>query len=227
MVHDGVAASVAGDVFLSVWKEPASFERWSWQADRIDELARGQAEGIVVVSVILPTSDPPDAKLRKRILSDFQRWGPGLRKYIGVPIGDTVWASVVRAIMRTVLLVAGYSERLAVAGDVREAVALVRRNARAKTPSAGELRDAIDRAMAALAGTPASPLHSERGALIGIPRDRFVVAPIPAARDEAQSKARRRDLLLLQAQSGPAPASPSQIVPATRLHAPETHSNAS
>jgi hypothetical protein len=142
-VGDGCAAVSSGDVIFVLWKSPASLPRWKWQLSEIEALTHEHPQGVLVVNLILASSSPPDTALRSMMREDLERLGPKLRRFIAVAIGDGVWQSLVRAIVRGVLLLGGLSKRLALAGTVHEAFDEVRRVSSSATPGRNELRDAV------------------------------------------------------------------------------------
>ncbi len=137
-VGDGVATLSRGDVVLVLWRSPASPERWDWQFRRVT--AAAEERNILYVSLILPSSDPPDAKVRRTIGEGFRALGPKLRHAVMVPLGTSMWASIVRTIVRGTFLLSGQARQQSVAGSVADAIDRVRELASDDTPSARELR---------------------------------------------------------------------------------------
>jgi hypothetical protein len=113
-------------------------------------MAASRPGGIICLDLILEGSAPPDAALRRQLQLDFRRLGSKLRRFIVVPLGDSIWLSVVRTIVRGVLLVSGQSQRLRVATTVRHGLDEIRAAVSPETPSAEELLEAITRLCAAL-----------------------------------------------------------------------------
>lgn len=140
--HDGIGGVSRGDTLVTLWRSPATHERWRWQQDRIERLAASRSD-VVVVNVILGSSDPPDGSLRNQMQADFRKLGERLRRIVVVPLGGTMWMSVVRTIVRAILLLSGHSGRQSVVGTVPEALRKVAEVAGPDTPSAAEIREML------------------------------------------------------------------------------------
>lgn len=93
--------------------------------------------------MILGTSDPPDGALRHQMQADFRKLGEKLRRIVVVPLGGTMWMSVVRTIVRAILLLSGQANRQSVVGTVSDALRKVVEVARADTPSGPEIREML------------------------------------------------------------------------------------
>src|SRR5690349_18574415 len=102
-----------------MWKSPASVERWRWQQAHLDAARQSQGS-IVCMLLILSSSDPPDAALRRTMQADFKSMGASLRQFVAVPVGDSLWSSVVRALVKTMLMVSGLSKQQSVASSAKE-----------------------------------------------------------------------------------------------------------
>lgn len=138
-VRDGIALSECGDTLLVLWKAPASLERWRYHVSRIEAMAASRVEGILCIDLILSESTPPDATVRKQMQADFRRMGAKLRRFVVVPLGDSIWLNVVRTIVRGVLLLSGQSERQRVAATVRQGIEQVLAAAGPETPTLAAL----------------------------------------------------------------------------------------
>ena len=74
---------------------------------------------------------------------DFHRYGPKLRRFVGVPLGDSIWMAIVRTIARTVMAMSGRSGRQVLAGSVDQGLSLLLEAAGPNTPPRGELERAV------------------------------------------------------------------------------------
>src|SRR3954454_9970604 len=101
--RDGVGLAQLGDTVVALWKAPASLDRWRYQLSRMETMAASRPAGITCLDLILEGSSPPDAALRRQMQVDFRRLGSKLRKFVVVPIGNSIWLSIVRTIVRGVL----------------------------------------------------------------------------------------------------------------------------
>ncbi len=141
--RDGVGLAQLGDTLIFLWKAPASLDRWRHQVSKIETMAVSRPRGVICLDLILEASSPPDAALRKQIQTDFRRMGTKMRRFVVVPLGDSIWLAVVRTIVRGVLLVSGHSGRLTIASTIRKGLDEIRAIATPETPSAEELQEAV------------------------------------------------------------------------------------
>lgn len=117
----GLAQATIGDTIIVVWRDHCVREGWVWHATEIDR-AIARNDSVVVLSVVLPTSSPPPAPVRELVTKDMRRWGQGLRRYIFVPLGDSLWLHIVRTTARGVLMLAGMTGRYTVTDTIEDAV---------------------------------------------------------------------------------------------------------
>jgi len=144
-IGEGLASFTSGDTLVVLWKKGASPERWAWWMAQMQALAaRSSADGVVGLMLITADSSPPDAKVRKRAQTDFRELKDKLRKFVVVPLGSSVWQSVVRTIVRGTLLLSGLSDRQKVASTISDGIDQLRAVAGATTPSREEINAAID-----------------------------------------------------------------------------------
>jgi hypothetical protein len=153
-VSDGVAAVAFGDTLLAIWQAPASQSRCAWLAQRLERLASEMKDGILVWYVILPSSSPPDAATRAQIQRDFARLGTRLKRFVVVPVGNSLWFNLTRAIMRGLLLVSGHSRRYCVVSSVAEALERLQAASGPRTPSRPQLLGALRALSTALGVEP-------------------------------------------------------------------------
>jgi len=113
-VNDGVAMVVRGDLVLVVYQAPARLHRTKWLFDVLDKAAAANPDGIRGLMVVLPTSDAPDAPTRAENAARLRKLGPSIKLMVTVPVGDALWLSIVRTVMRTMHLIEGRSRNQAV-----------------------------------------------------------------------------------------------------------------
>jgi DNA-binding CsgD family transcriptional regulator len=142
-VLSGVAAAAIGDTIVTMWSAPASPERWRWTTALIDELLDMHESGVQMLSLIADTSSPPDGALRAQMKLDFARLGSRLKKFVAVPLGNSIWMGVVRMIGNAVLLFRGQSDRHSVAASVEQGLSRILAAPGPSTPSRAELEHAI------------------------------------------------------------------------------------
>jgi hypothetical protein len=112
--NDGVAVVIRGDVVLIVYQAPARLHRTRWLFDLLDKAAADNPGGIKGFMVVLPTADPPDAKTRAENATRIRKLGSSLHLMVTVPVGDALWMSLVRTVMRAMHLIEGRSRHHAV-----------------------------------------------------------------------------------------------------------------
>jgi len=154
-VGDGVAVVRMGDALLVLWSKASSRERWAFQLSAMQAMAPAYADGILVLVLILSVDTPPEAAVRTDMEAALRRLGPQLRRLVAVPLGDSVWLSIIRTVVRGLIIVSGQSHRHRVASDVTAGIEQLREKAGPLTPSTAELLKAIAELSAAL-GLPAS-----------------------------------------------------------------------
>ena len=153
-VHEGIGTLAAGDVLVVLWSEPASPKRWQVVVDHFESLAREYPEGILPLFLILAAAEPPDAELRRRMQADIRRFGPKLRRGVFVPLGDSIWISVVRTIVRTIFLLSGQSKRHMVVATIEDGLERIQEAAGTHTPARPELLAGIETLYRALGVSP-------------------------------------------------------------------------
>jgi len=154
-VGDGVGLLRMGDTLIVLWTKPASAERWACQLSEMQRMAPAHADGILVLVLILSVDTPPEAAVRSDMEAALRRMGPQLRRLVAVPLGDSVWLSIMRTIVRGLIIVSGQSHRHRVGGSVSSGIEQMLEKAGPLTPSKSELLQGIAALSLAL-GLPAS-----------------------------------------------------------------------
>ncbi len=113
------------------------------------------ADGILVLVLILSVDTPPEAAVRTDMAAAVRRLGPQLRRLVAVPLGESVWLSIIRTVVRGVIIVSGQSQRHRVADHITAGIEQLREKAGPLTPSTAELLKGIAELSSAL-GLPAS-----------------------------------------------------------------------
>ncbi|HSY20906.1 MAG TPA: hypothetical protein VK841_02270 [Polyangiaceae bacterium] len=142
-VRDGVGLVPVGDTLIAFWKAPPTLDRWRFQLNRMEMLAASRPDGIVCVALITEWATPPDAKVRQAMQADYRRMGTKVRRLVVIPLGDSIWLSIVRPIVRGVLMLGGHAQRHRVVATIQEGLEAVRAVAGPTTPSSHELREAL------------------------------------------------------------------------------------
>jgi hypothetical protein len=153
-VFDGVSCVTVGNTMLTLWQAPSRQHRVQWLARKTDELAAQHPDGIYVVQLILPSSSPPDSAARAEAVALMKRLQATLKFLVSVPLGDAIWMTLVRSIMRAALMVTGMASRHAVVATVAEGIALVVKQSAAPPSRARALDDAVGALFASLGIAP-------------------------------------------------------------------------
>jgi hypothetical protein len=141
---DGVVMLAVGDTMLSVWKSGAELHRWRWFRSQMERFAERHENGIQILMLVLSSSAPPGSEVRKEVAESLRRLTSRLRRVTTVAVGESFWLTVVRSIMRTMLLLSGNATRQKVVATIDEGIDSVLSLATPETPSREELRAAIE-----------------------------------------------------------------------------------
>lgn len=139
-VNGDVALAASGDVIVVVWSGAMTHVHWRWYLDALKHAATLNASGVMALHLILPSSTPPAAPLRAQIQRDLREVGPALRHMIVAPLGTSIWVSLVRTIVRAVLVISGHASHLSLVSNVDEMLSAARQASSPRTPSADELK---------------------------------------------------------------------------------------
>jgi len=139
-LFSGVAATAVGDTLLSLWRAPATLERWRWHLRLLDDLARSYSHGVRCQFMVLPSSRAPDLLLQAKIEADIAAFGGRLRSFVGVALGDMSRRREVHSIMESAFSASGQTERLVLGSSVEQGFSHVLETAGHSTPTRGELR---------------------------------------------------------------------------------------
>jgi hypothetical protein len=134
-VRDGVGLLQMGDTLIVLWNEPATLARWHFQMKRMTTMIASRPQGILVLVVILAVNTLPDAAVREDMQATLRRLGARVRMLVAVPLGDSMMLSLMRTLIRGLLVVSGQSHRHRVTTSPSEGLRLLREKASAETPS--------------------------------------------------------------------------------------------
>jgi hypothetical protein len=133
-VFDGVAFVQRGDVGLYVYSSDARVHRTRWAFDRADESVQSASDGILILFIIPPTAAPPDAATRAENSARFKKVYPSIRRFVTVPLGDALRVSIVKAVMRAMILVQRQVGRHVIASTEAEGISRLLERAGPDTP---------------------------------------------------------------------------------------------
>ena len=94
-----------GDVALYVYSSDARLHRTRWAFDRADESVRSAPDGILILFIIPPSAAPPDSATRAENSARLKKVLPSIRRFVTVPLGDALRVSIVKAVMRAMILI--------------------------------------------------------------------------------------------------------------------------
>jgi hypothetical protein len=120
--YDGVGTVCRGNLALVLYDADARLHRTRWLFDRVDELSARNPDGIFVLMVIGPNAAPPDAATRTENATRFKRIGSALMSMVTVALGDDFRVSIVRTIMRAMILLSRQTDRHVIASTEREGI---------------------------------------------------------------------------------------------------------
>lgn len=144
-----------GDVIAVVWQAPATVPRWEWQFVHVAGAVNANPQGALVLTIILSSSHAPDAKTRVHMQAGFKSLGPKLRMLVAVALGNGMWVSVVRTIVRGLLLLSGQSRQHQVVATLDEGLDLIRDLSSTATPSRTEVRQMVNQLLDTMKQAPA------------------------------------------------------------------------
>lgn len=154
LTYDGVALASRGDVVTILWKAPARILRARWLFDHIDRIVADQPEGVLTLMIILPTSAPPDRATSVESAARLLKLRAATRRTAVVILGESLWQSVAKAILRAFM--PWSSSRLVFAGTVDEGLAKLMKGAGPKTPKPAAIERDVRALYAALDPTLAN-----------------------------------------------------------------------
>jgi len=140
---DGVSACHVGDVVVFLWRDAARSARIDFLDAEVHAAMKVHPDGIIMCQLILPSSTPPDAPAREKSSKLLADPTVKLRRLVTAALGDGLWQSVVRTIIRGMLMMSKQSALLCVVASRDEALTEVQRYASADTPPREALLDAI------------------------------------------------------------------------------------
>jgi hypothetical protein len=142
-LNDGVAAVAAGDALVLVYKTPARVHRSRWCYDLADALAEKRPGGIVILLVVLSSSDPPDAPTRVENARRMRALAGKLRTLVTVPVGDDMWLNIVRSVMRLTTWMQGKSASMPVTATLERGIDALLEARSSETPSRETLMELV------------------------------------------------------------------------------------
>jgi hypothetical protein len=153
-VFDGVAGLTLGDTLLTLWQTPARPERIRQVTEWTEALIAETPGTIAACQFLLSTASPPNSAARAEALRGFRLVEPHARRLITVPLGDAVWHSIVRGIIRAGVAAWGRHKLIKVAASRAEAFDLLTEIATPRSPGRAELEAGLAALDAALGGAP-------------------------------------------------------------------------
>jgi hypothetical protein len=141
---DGVGIVARGNLMVILYAADARLSRTAWVFDRVDEVIARTKGPILVLLIITDDAGPPDVDTRAENLRRYQLVDESILKMVTVPTGDAFRASVVRTIMRTMLLLLRHSSRHTIARTVEDGISEILKEAGPSTPDRRQILADVD-----------------------------------------------------------------------------------
>jgi len=139
---DGIAVFIQGDLFLIHYGADARVHRTRWLFDRLDEhflRHRGDVLGMMIIPAEVAT---PDAATRAENSVRMKKL-MGMRRLVTVALGDAFKVSIVRTIMRTLVLIQGRAKDHFVVETEAQGIDRLLEARSASTPSRAEIEQML------------------------------------------------------------------------------------
>ena len=149
----GVTFATRGDVGMVVWNGDPTLAANKWVIERAKTDLMSRFPTVLLVQIILETAGQPDAETRRYIEEAFKTHLQPARRMVTIPIGGTLAKTIVRTIMRGMIVVAGRSGVIQISATVAEGLDSLYEKASAHTPKRPEI-EALLRQMGAFPGEP-------------------------------------------------------------------------
>ncbi|MCU0657474.1 MAG: hypothetical protein MUF64_20105 [Polyangiaceae bacterium] len=130
----GVSCCVGGDLMLVAWNGRSTFEANHWLIQRARRTLKTLPSGGLLLQSIEESAAPPDMETRRYIQHEYSDLLPQTRCFVTVPLGNSFHQTVVRTIMRGMLVVSGMSHIAKVAPTLEEGFTLLLEKSTSKTP---------------------------------------------------------------------------------------------
>jgi hypothetical protein len=145
---EGVSYCAGGDLALVVWSGASTLEANRWVIRRTRTELLGLRSRGLLLQVVPEAATPPNAETRKYIQQEFSVLLPQTSRFVTVPLGGSLNQSVVRTIMRGMILISGMSQIAKVASSLEEGLALLFEKATPETPPRAESLRKLQQMMA-------------------------------------------------------------------------------
>jgi DNA-binding winged helix-turn-helix (wHTH) protein len=148
---DGVALMERGDVFLVVWKAPATTSRARWMFDEADRFAARMPEGFLALIVVMPSSSPPDYITALALMQRQARLRRSVRRQSHVALGNSLWLEIVVSALRAMKLPVRVGiGPVTISSTLQDGIERLLERRGPSTPAASELRRCLSELFAAL-----------------------------------------------------------------------------
>jgi DNA-binding CsgD family transcriptional regulator len=161
-VFSGVGAAPIGDTLVYLWTTSATLERWRWAVSQVEQLLRTHPEGVLCLSLIASTASPPIGSVRAQMTADCRLLGSKLRRFVGVPLGNSVWSGTVFTIARTTMLFREETERQTLASSIDQGLCRLLEATGPSTPPRRELERSVQELSRLLGVSAGSARSAER-----------------------------------------------------------------
>jgi len=142
-VFDGVAASWAGDTFITLWNAAGRLHRSRWLYDLAEKGLAERSGSISGMLVLLPTADPPDRATRVENAVRLRRLKPSMRRLVTVALGDSFRVSIARSVLRGMALVGAISRSMEIETTLERGARALLTTASPESPSLDDIREIL------------------------------------------------------------------------------------
>ena len=157
--YPGVGFLTHGDLALVTWTGEPSLAANRWLVDRMPAQVMSRHPSWLLLQIISPSCGTPGPEARQYVQEAFKTRLATVRCMVTVPLGDSLKQSIVRTIMRGMVILSGRSQTITVASSVDDALRLLGSVSSPDTPGRREVLADLRASFAELGVTePLPPL---------------------------------------------------------------------
>jgi hypothetical protein len=138
--YEGVGVAIRHGLLTVVYAADARAHRSAWVFDRAEEIL-AEHDHVYCLLIVDTKQGLPDAATRAENARRFRKAGTKLRFLVMVPLGDPLRVILVKAVLRTMVLVLGDSDRHCIAASEADGILKIRKAMGTDAPPKEELED--------------------------------------------------------------------------------------